>query len=248
MIVGFPTSRDEVTFKYTAFGGSDQIDQILDIHNDGLHAIRPTLEITPLDANHQPIPGVTVTTAFGSDRGAAGDRSYFTDFDILHFEGARAGDVRDVRVRITKLKQAKYPEMSKEVTIDRYEGGVKVEDFDEQFDSVQLTNPNGDELSMKVVLIAWRATKKGTPQQFDWSIPIGPPVEVPAHGTKTVKLPSDLADISGVSVKTYSATSGRRRSRRPPAARSPPPTAPGRARRACRAGRSRRRPTAARVA
>ena len=97
--------------------------------------------------------------------------------------------------------------MTDEVTVDRFEGGVKVSDFDQPFDSVQLTNPNGDELSMKVVLIAWRATKKGAPQQFDWSIPIGPPVKVPAHGTKLVKLPSDLADISRVSVKTYSATS-----------------------------------------
>jgi len=207
MILGFPTTRDEVTFKYTAFGGNDQIDQILDIHNDGLHAIRPTLEITPLDANHQPIPGVTVTTAFGSDRGQQVISSYFTDFDILHFEGARASEVRDVRVRISKLHQARYPEMSREVTVDRYEGGVKVTDFDQPFDSVQLVNPNGHDLTMKVVLIAWRRTTKGAPQQFDWAIPIGAPVKVPAHGRTTVKLPGDLADISGVSVKTYSATS-----------------------------------------
>ena len=42
---------------------------------------------------------------------------------------------------------------------------------------------------MKVVLIAWGEAKKGTPQQFEWSVPIGPPVKVPARGSTMVKLP-----------------------------------------------------------
>ena len=123
MIVGFPTLKDEVTFKYTAFGGNDRIDQILDIHNDGLHAIRPTLEITPLDANHQPIPGVTVTTAFGSGPRAAGDLVASRPSTSCTSKATRAGEVRDVRVRIKHLKQVRYPEMSDEVIVDRYEGG-----------------------------------------------------------------------------------------------------------------------------
>jgi hypothetical protein len=206
-IVGYPTSRDEVTFKYTAFGGNDRIDQILDIHNDGLHSIRPTLEVTPLDSAGVPIPGLKVTSAFGSTKGKQVISSLFTDFDILHFEGARADEVRDVRVRIKDLKQVRYPDMSDEVTVDRYEAGVKVEDFDAPFDTVKLTNPNGDALTMKIVLIGWAKAQKGAPQQYEWAIPIDPVVKVPARGTKLFKLPSDLADISNVSVKTYSATS-----------------------------------------
>src|SRR4051794_32837328 len=173
-----------MSFKYTAFGGNDQIDQILDIHNDGLHAVAPVLKITPLDAYRQPIPGVTVTTAFGSDKGERVVASLFTDFDILHFEGERAGEVRHARVTITKLKQVRYPDMHEEVTVDRYQSGVKVDDFDAQFDAVKLTNPNGDALPIKVVLVAWRRTQKGEPQQFEWAIPIGPAVKVPGHGSK----------------------------------------------------------------
>jgi hypothetical protein len=207
IVFGFPTTRDEVHFKYTPFGGNDRIDQILDIDNEGLHAIRPTLKITPLDASGREIPGLTVTTAFGSDRGQRVIASEFTDFDILHFEGDRASDVRDVRVEITKLRQARYPDMHEEVTVDRFEAGRKVEGFDLPFDAIQLHNPNDDALPIKVVLIAWARAPKGQPQQFEWAIPIGDPVTVPAHGAKMVPLPSDLADISGVSVKTFSATS-----------------------------------------
>jgi hypothetical protein len=207
IVFGFPTTRDEVHFRYTAMAGEDQIDQVLDIRNDGRHAIRPTLKITPLDAFGQAMPDVTVTTAFGSDRGQQVIAAGFTDYDILHFDGDRAADVRDVRVEIAKLKQADYPEMTREVTVDRFDAGRKVEDFDAQFDAVQLHNPNDDALPIKVVLIAWGAVHKGRAQQFEWAIPIGDPVTVPAHGAKMVPLPSDLADISYVSVKTSSATS-----------------------------------------
>src|SRR3954463_3652550 len=153
IVFGFPTSRDEVHFKYTAFGGNDRIDQILEIQNDGLHAIRPPLNITPLDAAGPEIPGLTVTTAFGSDRGQRVIASEFTDFDILHFEGDRAGDVRDVRVEIAKLRQGRSPDMTEEVTVDRFEAGRKVDDFNLPFDAIQLHNPNGDALPIKVVLI-----------------------------------------------------------------------------------------------
>src|SRR3954453_14819361 len=155
IVFGFPTARDEVHFNYTAFGGNDRIDQILDIENDGLHAIRPTLKITPLDASGQEIPGLTVTTAFGSDRGQRVIASEFTDFDIVHFEGDRAGDVRDVRVEIAKLRQARYPDMPEEVAVDPFEAGRKVDDFNLPFDAIQLHNPNGDPLPIKVVLIGW---------------------------------------------------------------------------------------------
>jgi hypothetical protein len=207
IVFGFPTTRDQVHFKYTSIAGNGQIDQILDIQNAGQHAIRPTLKITPLDGFGQEMPDVTVTTAFGSDRGQRVIAAGFMDFDILHFEGDRAADVRDVRVAITKLKQARYPAMTEEVTVDRFEAGRKVDDFDLPFDAIQLHNPNADALAIKVVLIAWGRAKKGQAQQFEWAIPIGDPVTVPANGSKLVPLPGDLQDICCVSVKTFSATS-----------------------------------------
>ena len=94
-----PSPRD-LTFEYRAYGGDDQIDQVLEITNDGTTAVVPTLDITPLDKSGQPIPGVKVSSAYGSERGERVVPAYFTDIDLLHFEGERAGDVRDVRVRV----------------------------------------------------------------------------------------------------------------------------------------------------
>src|SRR5215213_446057 len=99
-----------MSFKYTAFGGDEHFDQVLEVTNDGLTAVVPHLEITPLDATGQPLPDVTVTTAFGTDRGKRVIPSSFTDYDVLKFEGPDASDVEDVRVRISEIEQVSYPD------------------------------------------------------------------------------------------------------------------------------------------
>jgi hypothetical protein len=73
------TTESELSFSYRPFGGDDEMDQVLEIVNDGPGAVVPTLEITPLDSASQPIPGLKVTTAYGSERGERVLPPYFAD-------------------------------------------------------------------------------------------------------------------------------------------------------------------------
>ena len=103
-----------MSFKYTAYGG-DNYDQVLEITSDGFSGVTMDLDITPLDEGGQPISGVTVTSAFGSYRGEQVIPPFFTDYDVLKFEGERASEVRDVRVEIRDLDQVDYPELEEAI-------------------------------------------------------------------------------------------------------------------------------------
>ena len=131
-----PTEHDEMSFKYVADGGEDDFDQRLEITNAGLSAVAPKLRITPLDAAGHPVRGVAVTTAFGSDRGRMVVASFMTEYDVLRFEGDRAREVQDVRVRIEDLEQVSYPEYDEYVDVQRYDDGVAV-DGDKTFDAMR---------------------------------------------------------------------------------------------------------------
>ena len=207
ILFGIPTSRDEVTFTYTAFGGEDTIDQVLEVHNDGLHAITTKLQITPLDEFGATLDGVTVKTAFGTEKGEHVLPSLYTEGDFLKFEGERAGEVRKVRVKILDIDQVKYPEQSEPFTVEKYDDGGRVDKFAEEFDAVEIANPNDDDMKVKLVVIAWLEQKGDDPQQFDWAIPLEDPVEVPGKGKTMVPLPEDLTDISYVTVDAVQVTS-----------------------------------------
>ena len=57
-----------------------------------------------------------MTSAFGSYRGEQVIPPFFTDYDVLKFEGDRASLVRDVRVEIRDLDQIDYPEIEEAVS------------------------------------------------------------------------------------------------------------------------------------
>ncbi len=199
----FPTEESEMSFKYTAYGG-DNYDQVLEITSDGFSGVAMDLDITPLDESGQPISGVTVTSAFGSYRGNQVIPPFFTDYDVLKFEGDRANEVRDVRVEIRDLDQIDYPEMEEAVTYARFDDGFRVGE-DKTFDAIELTNPNDDALAVKVALMSWGERPESDPQQFEWAIPLDDIYTVPANGTKMVKLPPGLADEHVVTIETYGA-------------------------------------------
>jgi hypothetical protein len=200
------TEDYEVTFRYTAFGGDDEMDQVLEIDNAGATAVVPTLQITPLDDAKRPIAGVKVTSAFGSERGGRVLPPFYTEIDVLKFEGERAGEVRDVRVKIERLEHVDFPEVDEPVTTERFDDGRSVESQGDTFDAVELANPNKDAVPVRVVLIGWRAEEDGNPQQADWVIPISDElVTVPGGRRTMVDLPPDLADNVIVSVKAFPA-------------------------------------------
>ena len=201
------TAETDLSFTYTAFGGDEMMDQVLEITNDGPTAVTPKLEITPLDGSDQPIEGLKVTTAYGSERGEHVLPPYFTEYDVLKFEGERAGEVRNVQVEVREMEQVDYPALDAEVTAEQFDDG-RVVPHGKTFDSVELTNPNHDDVPVRVALIGWSMPRKGDPQQAEWVIPLSEEtVTVPARSRKMLRLPPDLADGIVVSVKTYPATS-----------------------------------------
>ena len=197
----FPTEEDELSFKYTAYGG-DEYDQALEISSDGFSGVLMDLDITPLDEFGHEITGVTVTSAFGSYRKGQVIPPFFTDYDLLKFEGERAHEVRDVRVEIRDLDQVDYPELEEALTYQRYDDGLPV-GSDETFDAIELRNGNDDDVVVKVALMSWGERPEEDPQQFEWAIPLDDTYRVPANGRKMVKLPPELADRNVVTIETY---------------------------------------------
>ena len=119
----FPTEEDEMSFKYTAYGGDENYDQVLEITNDGFSGVRWTSTSRRSTRPGSRSTGVTVTSAFGSYRGGQVIPPFFTDYDLLKFEGDRANEVRDVRVEIRDLDQVDYPEMEEAITYARFDDG-----------------------------------------------------------------------------------------------------------------------------
>jgi hypothetical protein len=201
----FPTEESEMSFKYTAYGG-DNYDQVLEITSDGFSGVAMDLDITPLDESGQPISGVTVTSAFGSYRGNQVIPPFFTDYDVLKFEGERATKVRDVDVTVARLEQVDYPTVYREVTVERFDDGRVVRAGDATFDAIELTNTNPNDMPLRIALIGWARAPRGAPQQAEWVIPLSDDlVTVPAKRRKMIRMPPDLADWVIVSVKPYPA-------------------------------------------
>jgi hypothetical protein len=200
----FPTEEDEMSFKYVPEGDEDDFDQTLEITNEGLNAVAPTLKITPVDIGGDPVDGVTVTTAFGSDRGRQVVASYMTETEVLRFEGERAEDVVDVKVEIEKLEQVDYPEFDDYFKVQRFDDDVAVEQ-DKPFDTIELSNPNDKPMTMGLVLMAWEEAERNGLEQFAWSIPLDQVYTLPANGRGRFPMPEGLADEVVVTVVPFPA-------------------------------------------
>jgi hypothetical protein len=183
-----------LSFRYTATSGTDDMDQLLEIDNGSGESLVPTLRFTPLDQNEQPVPGVTVTTVYGSDQGrlVVGPEGYA---DALVFHGAKADEVADVRVdvaRLTVAKQAVGPVEELQPTLEDAAGNP-VDDPAQPFAEVSLSNVNDTPLTVRVVYIVWQESPTGESQQAREVISVGGLITVPASGNATVPVAGDAA-------------------------------------------------------
>ena len=97
---------------------------------------------------------------------------FFTDYDLLKFEGERANEVRDVRVEIRDLEQVDYPEIDEAVTYAALRRRGPRRRRGRPFDAIELRNPNDDDVAVKVALMSWGERPEDDPQQFEWAIPL----------------------------------------------------------------------------
>ena len=141
----------------------------------------PVLELRALDADGNPIDGVEVSTAFGSDRGSLLVPAHSAVLDILRFRGRGVGRVADVEATVSDLTtqagvEVAYPEVE---YLD--DSGAAVAGPWEAA-SFRVTNPGEGDYAVGLVGIVWAQPKQGRPQQWQRLVPLADAVDVPAGG------------------------------------------------------------------
>jgi hypothetical protein len=167
-----------LVFKYQARG---TIDQVLTISNPEYPAIAPTLAFTALDAAGRPLPGVTVTTAFGSDKGRNVIPPESLGSDILSFHGTGSQDVRDVKVKVVHTVNVDQPyDPADELHAERINASGKEVGAPQPFDILRLPSDFRQEslASVRMVCIIWGPPADSGTRQALQVIPIGGLIEV----------------------------------------------------------------------
>ncbi len=182
------TDASELSFKYHAHGGT-YLDQTVEIVNDGLTPVAPTLQYTPLDAAGLELPDVKVTTVEGSD---FGDQVVVPDvkgFDILRFSGGHYRDVRDVRVTVKKVHPVKFPHVNRLLDVAKLDAtGRVVTEYEDPFSAVRVHNPNDKPVRLRIVMMAFEDPPRGYPQQVSDQHELGDLIELAPGETKTVEV------------------------------------------------------------
>ena len=194
--------RSKLVFRYDARGGDGNIDQNLTIENDGPAGVAPHLEFTPLDASGEAIDGITVSTAFGSDRGRRVVPGGTALFDVLRFEGARKRDVENVRVRVAEEPRVSVKPGLREPLVQRIDAHGRVVAYGEYFESLRVPNPNDAAIRVRVVLLEYEDPPPGKPQQVVRVTPLSSLIDIPAKGARTIRAPGDTGRRPG-SVKVF---------------------------------------------
>jgi hypothetical protein len=161
------------------------------------------LGITPLDASGEPIRGIRVRTAYGSDSGRVVVPPRTAVVDVLRFEGAGARDVEDVRVAVREVDEVDAGTITEEAVVQRLDRAARpVEDF-EPFHAFRVSNENDVEIDVRVVVIEWEDPPPGESQQADRVTPVSSLLSIPPGGKETVRLAAELRGRVVGSVKAY---------------------------------------------
>ncbi|WP_344259946.1 hypothetical protein [Actinomadura napierensis] len=168
-----PSSPSQIGFFFKPTTGPGYIDQALFMTNYGTAATAPTLKLVPLDRAGHALPGVTVRTAYGSDRGLVVLPPHSTESDVLAFDGPGFRDVTDVRVVVRRKDHPKRPAIAAEDLRARRLLGTRFTNPFQDFDTLLLHNTNSVAVAVRVVCILWDDPPAGAAQQMVRSLPIG---------------------------------------------------------------------------
>ena len=196
-------NEPDLAFDYQATAEPGYMDQTLAIENPGGTGLAPVLELTPLDASGEPIRGIRVRTAYGSDSGRVVVPPRTAVVDVLRFEGARARDVEDVRVAVREVDEVDAGTIAEAAVVQRLDrAGRPVEDF-EPFHAFRVSNENDVEIDVRVVVIEWEDPPPGESQQAVRVTPVSSLLSIAPGGEETVRLPAGLRGRVVGSVKAY---------------------------------------------
>lgn len=116
------TSESDLSFHYDRLGQDGVMDQTLSISNRGPSAVELRLSWVPLDASGRELPGLEVTSAYGTEVGRHLVPAGLTDVDVLAFHGPGERDVADVRVRVEAIEQGAVRQQAPRGRADRPAG------------------------------------------------------------------------------------------------------------------------------
>ena len=189
-------AAEVLMFRYTDIGGSGFIDQLMTISNPSGNPLVPTVAYTPLDAAGDPLPGVNVSTVYGSDYGGLVIAPGGASFDILMFEGQGTEDVTDVRATVVTVATVDgVTTITEPIEITPFaEGGVAVTKFD-PFVSMTIDNANSSAVHVRVVCIQYDTPSDGQAQQVVEVLVLADRVEVAANSATDVDLPAGVAAV-----------------------------------------------------
>ncbi|MEU4214431.1 hypothetical protein [Actinoplanes sp. NPDC026623] len=195
------TGPDQLEFEFDRINPPGHMDQTLLIANSGTSAVIPTLEITPVDRGGAVLPGVTVSTAFGTDRGKVVVPARKTTIDVLAFAGDGAANVADVRVSVQEMTTVAFPAAPQDVVVEAVDAAGQSTSKFSTFDAVALANPNSEKVSVGVVCMLWGESPDGQPQQVHEVIPVGF-TSIARNGSATIRATGDAKNGCG-SLKAF---------------------------------------------
>jgi hypothetical protein len=200
----------QLSFRYAGSSGDNRISQTLSITNPTRQGVVPVLDLSAVDKSGKPLPGVTVTGVYGSDRGGLVAPGGTTTLDILRFTGVGVDLVSDVRAVIVRETPLDYPvNLVEPVTTPRDADHEDVTRND-VFTSVGIRNDNEFPITARLVYIVWDSPPDGATQQAQRLEPIGDLVTVGAHTETEVQVPArqqavieEFAGRMPASIKAY---------------------------------------------
>jgi hypothetical protein len=166
----------ELSFAYEAEGGEGYLDQTLTIANKGAAAGAPDLDLVALDDRGEPMPGVEVVTAFGSDRGEQVVPAFTEVIEVLKFKGPGADDVADVRVSVADPGTlTDDPPPANDIRLKRFDVSGRASS-DTTLGSVLVTNTYDEPIRVMLVGLELAPADDGEPQHFARVTPLAGPL------------------------------------------------------------------------
>ena len=179
------------SFAYTPDSGDGYMNQLLQITHSGSRSVAPVLKLYAVDSSGVPLPEVTVTGVFGSDRGELVVPAGYGVVDVMQLTGEHVNRVADVRASVLRAPVVEYPTITTEPVVTPLDStGVAVTRND-VFTRIRVSSDNDAPITVRLIYITWNVPPEGQTQQAERTEPVGDLVTVPAHGQTDVKIAAD---------------------------------------------------------
>ncbi len=189
------TSSDKrLSYAFDLAGPPGQLDQALTIKVSGRRVLAPTLQFTPMDAVGVPVAGVTVRSAYGSDRGQLAVMPRGDNIDLLYFQGSGRSRVADVQVRTTAVHELAWKKHPTPQAIQMDARGNPIRPG-YGFDHVRVVNASRRPMHIRAVVLVLEATNR-PPQGALEVLPLAADrVTVPPRESAKLDPPPDVQQV-----------------------------------------------------